>query len=194
MHSEPFIEQPEETIFKVNVVDIEKHLPAAEVAQKMLSSVATKDGRFDLTLLGIEERKENFINYLSDIFTEIYGKQVVAFEKRMNLIILIAEEFQPEHISAQCIEIFRRLKQSSVIPKLSFKIAETIPIQMLLQKSFYDAFMLFKANILLRLNTINIFQAIELSEQLFMNPIYKDELLLSFIARKVKADSHRADQ
>ncbi len=59
----------------------------------MLSSVATKDGRFDLTLLGIEERKENFINYLSDIFTEIYGKQVVAFEKRMNLIILIAEEF-----------------------------------------------------------------------------------------------------
>lgn len=65
---------------------------------------------------------------------------------------------------------------------------------MLLQKSFYDAFMLFKANILPRLDKINIFQAIELTEQLFMNPIYKDELLLSFIARKVKADSQRADQ
>lgn len=54
MHSEPFIEQPEEATFKINVFDKEKHLPAAELAQKMLSSVATKDGRFDLTLLGIE--------------------------------------------------------------------------------------------------------------------------------------------
>ncbi len=89
---------PENAGFQIKIAEKgPAHRPVSELADRIYSTVADRDGRFDLTLLKIESKKPNFASYLFLFLQEIYHNNLVNFQIRMKLILDIAETYQSEY-------------------------------------------------------------------------------------------------